>query len=212
MQTNFSDVEQRVKRYWYTDGIGELIGGGMFLLLGFYFSTQQYFGDQSFVGIILQSSFALILIGGIIIARRLINILKTHLTYPRTGYVEYSTSGQNAIWRRIVAVLIAMAVAIFSIVITRRIDAIDSMVAVTGVLVGVILLAKQGWSSGVPRFYALSAASVILGIVLSLSGLSRGYNLGLFYGLMGTIFMISGSLTLRRYLKENPLPVEEQND
>jgi len=33
MQSNLSDVEERVKRYWYTDGIGELIGGGMFILL-----------------------------------------------------------------------------------------------------------------------------------------------------------------------------------
>ncbi len=212
MQTNFSDVEQRVKRYWYIDGIGELIGGGLFLLLGLYFSAQQYFGDQSVIGVILQSGFALILIGGALVGRRLINALKTRLTYPRTGYVEYSTSGKNAVPRRMIAVVIAMAVAIFSIVITRKIDAIDAMVAVTGVLVAVILVAKQGWSTGVPRFYVLSAVSVILGIVLSVRGLPRGYDLGTFYGLMGTAFAISGSLTLRRYLKENPLPAENQND
>jgi hypothetical protein len=210
MQTNFSDIEQRVKRYWYTDGLGELIGGGMFLLLGIYFTVQQYFGDQSLVGIMLQSGFALILIGGMFMARRLINALKTRLTYPRTGYVEYSSRERNAMWR-IAAVVIGMLVAMLSIVITRRIDSIDSMVAVTGILVGVILLAKQGWSSGVPRFYGLSAASMILGVVLSMSGLPRGYDLGAFYGLMGTAFVASGSLTLRRYLKENPLPAEESN-
>jgi hypothetical protein len=212
MNNNLSDVEQRVKRYWYIDGIGELMGGGMFLLLGLYFSAQQYFGDQSLVGVILQSGFAVILIGGVFVARRLVNLLKTRLTYPRTGYVEYPTTEKNATWRRIFAAAIAMAVAMFSIVITRRIDAIDSMVAVTGVLVAVILLVKQGWSSGVSRFYILSAASLVLGIVLSVSGLPRGYNLGTFYGLMGTAFAISGGLTLRRYLQENPAPVEPQNE
>ena len=98
MQSNLSDVEQRVKRYWYTDGIGELIAGGMFLLLGLYFSIQQYFGHQSLVGVILQSSLLVVLIGGAMIGRRLISVLKTRLTYPRTGYVEYQTNEKNMIW------------------------------------------------------------------------------------------------------------------
>jgi hypothetical protein len=211
MYNNFSEVEQRVKRYWYTDGIGELLGGGMFILLGLYFSIQQYFGDQSLVGVILQSSFALVLIGGMIIGRRLINHLKVRLTYPRTGYVEYPSAEKNVTRQRIFAAVIAVAVALFSILITRRIDAIDAMVAVTGVLVAVILLVKQGWSSKMPRFYVLSAISLILGVALSLSGLPSGYNLGAFYGLMGTAFGISGGLTLGRYLRENPMPAEDQN-
>jgi hypothetical protein len=164
------------------------------------------------VGVILQSGFAVIFIGGVLIGRRLINLLKTRFTYPRTGYVEYPTTEKNAIWRRIFTAAIAMTVAMFSIVITRRIDAIDSMVAVTGVLVAVILLVKQGWSSGVPRFYILSAASLILGIVLSVSGLPSGYNLGVFYGLIGIAFTISGGLTLRRYLHEHPKPAEDRDE
>ena len=212
MQTNLSNIEQRVKRYWYTDGIGEIIGGGLCLLLGCYFSIQQYFGDGSLIGAILQSSLVVILIGAVLIGRRLINALKTRLTYPRTGYVDYSTPEKSAVWRRLFTGAIAMAVAIFSIVITRRISTIDSMVAVTGVLVAVILLVKQGWSFGVVRFYFFSAASLILGIGLSVSGLPSGYNLGLFYGFMGIVFAVSGSLTLRQYLKENPMSAEEPND
>ena len=211
MQNSYSDVERRVKRYWYTDGVGELIGGGVFLLLGLYFSMQQYFGDRSLVGVLLQSGFAVILIGLVFIGRRLINFLKTRLTYPRTGYVEYPATETYAVARRVLAGVIAMAVAFGSIVIARRIDAIDSMVAVTGVLVAIILLVKQGWSSGIPRFYALSGVSFLLGAALSVSGLPRGYNLGAFYGLMGVAFLISGGLTLQHYLHENPIPVEDQH-
>ena len=210
MNRNLSDVEQRVRRYWYIDGIGDLTGGGLFLLIGLYFSAQQYFGDQSLVGVILQSIFALVLIGGMIVGRRLINLLKIRLTYPRTGYVEYPGSQKNITRQRIFAAATALLVAMFSIVITRQIVAIDSMVAVSGVLVSVILLVKQGWSSKVQRFYVLSAVSLILGIVLSVSGLPRGYNLGAFYGLMGIAFAISGGLTLQRYLHENPLPADAE--
>ena len=211
MQNNLADVERRVKRYWYTDGIGELMGGGVFLLLGLYFSMQQYFGDHSLLGALLQSGFVVVLIGLIYVGRRLINLLKTRLTYPRTGYVEYPTTEKYAVARRILAGAIAMAVAFGSILIARRIDAIDSMVAVTGVLVAIILLVKQGWSSGIPRFYALSAVSFLLGAALSVSGLPSGYNLGAFYGLMGIAFLVSGGLTLQRYLHENPLPAEGQH-
>jgi len=212
MDNNFHDVERRLKRYWYTDGIGELICGGIFLLLGVYFALQQYFGDGSPAGAILQSSLVIFLIAAIFWGRRLINLLKTRFTYPRTGYVEYHTAEKNTLWR-IFTAAIAMAVAMFSVMIARKFDAIDSTVALTGVLVSVILLVNQVWSSRVPRFYILSAAALILGIVLSISGLPDGYNLGMFYGLMGIAFSISGGLTLQRYLKENPLPVdvERQN-
>ena len=212
MNNNLSDVEQRVKRYWYTDGIGELMGGGMFLLLGLYFALQQYVGDQSLVGGILQASLILVLIGAVFIGRRIINNLKTRLTYPRTGYVEYRANDKNMLWKRILTFAIAMGVAMAAVVIARRFDAIDSMVAITGVLVSVILLVKQGWSSSVGRFYALSALSLILGIALSVSGLASGYNLGVFYGLMGIAFAVSGGLTLRRYLHENPMPAEDSDE
>ncbi|HSJ85897.1 MAG TPA: hypothetical protein VK909_01730 [Anaerolineales bacterium] len=209
MSRDFSDVEQRVRRYWYVDGIGELLGGGMFLLLALYFSVQQYFGDQSLVGVILQSSFALILIGGVVITRRLINALKARITYPRTGYVEYEQ--KNEIQRRLLAIVVATTVGVVSVLITRRITQIDALVAISGVLVAIVLLVKQGWTAKVMRFYFLSLIAVILGIALSMSGLPRGYNLGAFYGLMGTAFVISGALTLVRYLRENPLPAENQN-
>jgi hypothetical protein len=212
MKDNFADVEGRVRRYWFTDGIGELMGGSLFLLLGLYFAAQQYFGDQSPVAAILQSGFIVLVIGGTFLGRWMINRLKARITYPRTGYVEYRVKDQNNMRRRTIAFAIAMGVAMFAIVITRNVTKIDSMVALTGLLVSVILLFNQGWAHGVARFYVLSALALILGIVLSVSGFGRGYNLGLFYGLMGIAFVITGGLTLRHYLRENPMPAEEPNE
>jgi len=72
------------------------------------------------------------------------------------------------------------------------------------VVMGIILLVKQVWTTKVKRFYILSAASLIYGAALSVSGFPRGYNLGLFYALMSISFAISGGLTLKKYLDENP--------
>ncbi len=208
MKDETSQIRQRVNRYWYSDGIGEMIGGIMFFLLAVYFSLQQYLGDESFIGGLLQAGLVLLLIGGVFVGRRVVNTVKARITYPRTGYVEYRTNNRNAVLMRVLAAFTAMTVASISIFVVRRFDSIDAMVAVTGVLVAVILMVKQAWTSGVGRFYFLSAAALVFGGILSVSGFTRGYNLGLFYGLMGLAFVISGGLTLKRYLNDNPLPTE----
>jgi hypothetical protein len=208
MKDNFVDVEQRVRRYWYADGFGELVGGGgMCLILAIYFAAQQYVGDNSLIGGLLQASLALVLIGGFILVRRLINAVKTRVTYPRTGYVEYSEP-RNKATAGILSAVVGMLLAATFVFIVRQFNQIDGMVAVSGAVFGIILFVKQVWATRVKRFYLLSIAALIFGAVLSVSGFPRGYNLGLFYGLMSLSFAVSGGLTLKKYLLENPLPAE----
>jgi hypothetical protein len=211
MQNNLSDVERRVKRYWYTDGLGELIGGGMFVLMGAYFALQELLGQNSLVSGILQASLILVMIGGMFISRRLINALKTRLTYPRTGYVEYQVNEGNMRLRRIWVMILAFTISALTVVFVRLFQFFDSIVAVTGVAVALILILLRAKSAGLARFYVLGVASLVLGLVLSISGLPNAYSLGLFYALMGVGFMISGGWTLQRYLKENPLQQDVQN-
>lgn len=114
---------------------------------------------------------------------------------------------------RIVVAVLAALVAAFSMVFAGRIASILNLtLALTGILVGIILIFLQGRGSGLERFYALGAVSIVLGIALSLSGLPDGYSLGLFYGLMGITFVISGGIVLRRYLQDNPLPLEDERE
>jgi hypothetical protein len=208
MKDNFSDVGQRVKRYWYVDGFGELVGGGgMCLILAIYFVAGQYFGSDSLVGGLLQASLVLVLLGGFYLVRRLINAAKARVTYPRTGYVEYAEP-KNKFVSSLLSAVVGMLLAMTFVFIVRRFNTIDAMVAVSGVAMGIILLVKQVWTARVKRFYILSAAALIYGAVLSVSGLPNGYNLGLFYALMSLSFAISGGLTLKKYLDENPLQTE----
>ncbi len=205
------EVERRVKRYWYTDGIAELASGGMFVLLGLYFGIQEYLGEQSLVSVILQASLVLLMIGGVFGVRWLVNALKIRLTYPRTGYVEYHVDEQDAKRRRWVVAGVAMMIAMASIVLIDYIRGLDSMVLVTGLLVAVVFIALRGKSSGLRRFYVLGGLALLFGVLLSFSGLSQAYNLALFYGLLGVVIIISGAATLRSYLRANPLPAEENH-
>jgi hypothetical protein len=179
----------------------------MCLILAIYFAAQQYFGDDSPIGSLLQVSLFFVLVGGMFFVRRLINAAKLRVTYPRTGYVEYSQP-QNKRLMAVLSAVVGMVMAMTFVLIVRQFNRIDAMVAVTGVVMGIILYVKQVWSAKVKRFYILSAAAVLYGAVLSVSGFPRGYNLGLLYALMSLSFAISGGLTLKRYLDENQLPTE----
>ncbi|MCE9646135.1 MAG: hypothetical protein K8S20_09070 [Chloroflexi bacterium] len=206
MGNETAQVEQRIRRYWYVDGFGELVGGGgMCLILALYFSAEQYYAENTLIGGILQAGLVLVLIGGMILARRLIAVLKIRVTYPRTGFVEYRMDRRNRIFMSVLSFAAAGILAAGIVFVVRRFDFIDAMVAMTGLVMGAILILKQAWSTKVARFYFLSAFSLILGSALSVSGFARGYNLALFYGLMGIAFGISGGLTLARYLRENPM-------
>jgi len=212
MKTETSKIEQRIRRYWYSDGIGELTGGGVFLLLALYFAGQEYAGRESLAGGLLQAFFVVLLIGSILLGRKLISWLKTRLTYPRTGYVEYRLHGRHIVWLRGLSALVAMGAAAAAVFIARSIQTIDATVALTGVLVAVFFFIQPGWFSGIVRFYSFSALALVLGMGLSVSGLPEGFNLGLFYGVMGLTLVISGGLILRQYLVQNPLSGEAANE
>lgn len=205
-------VEKRVRRYWYEDGIAELSSGGLFIILGLYFSAQGFFGETSLVSIILQVSLVLLLAGGIFGLRWLVNTLKERLTYPRTGYVEYRVNNRNDRKRRMMVVVLALIISMASIVLIDFIRGLDSMVLISGLLVGVIFIALRGKASGLKRFYLLGGFSILLGIGLAFVGLSQAYSLGLFYGLLGIAIVISGGIVLRSYMNENPVPAEDDHE
>lgn len=212
MNTNdMKQVERRVLRYWYSDGIAELASGGMFLLLGLYFGVLGYFEEGSLVSVVLQVSMVLVFVAGVIGVRWLVNTLKSRLTYPRTGYVEYRVENRNLRRRRWLIVILALTISAATMVMVNYIHELQSMVLFTGLLVGVIFIAIRGRSSGVKRFYMLGGLAIFLGFVLSLSGLTQMYTLSFFYMLLGIAIMISGGLVLRHYLAENPSGLENGN-
>ena len=83
---------------------------------------------------------------------------------------------------------------------------------VTHVTFGLVLIFLRAKSAGIARFYFLGGVSMLLGLALSVSGLPNGYSLGLFYGSMGICFLLTGGVTLGRYLHDNPVAAESQDE
>jgi len=212
MENKMLDVEQRVKRYWYSDGIAEISVGLVFLILGLFFGVQGYFGEETTIGVILQLSMIVVMMGTIFGTQWLVNTLKARLTYPRTGYVEYRAKDKESSQRRMFIVAVGLVIAVASMVAVGFFREVDSMVLVSSILVGVIFIFLRGKSSGLVRFYYLGALSFILGIILTFNDLTRLYNLGIFYGLLGAVMILTGFFVLQKYLRDNPMPAEDDNE
>lgn len=212
MHDNFVDVEKRVKRYWYEDGIAEIAVGLVFVILGAFFGVQGFYGEGSKVAVILQMSMVLVMLGSIFGTQWLVKTLKSRLTYPRTGYVEYRAKDKESNQVRLIVIIVALVIAIASFVLISFFREVDSMVLVSSILVGMIFILLRGRSSGVTRFYYFGGLSFILGVVLTFSNLPRLYGLGSFYGFVGLVILFSGILALRSYLSANPMPTEDDNE
>ncbi len=88
----------------------------------------------------------------------------------------------------------------------------------TGLAVGAFLV-HQGHAHTIPRFYYLAIYSVLLSswvFALELAprqysweALTLAHTMGSYFTLMGLVLLGSGLLTLRRYLRQHPVPMEE---
>src|SRR3990172_5278151 len=213
MQAEVKQVEQRVKSHWFKDGLGEVVGGVMFILLGVYFTLVELLGESSLVGGLLQAGFIVVFLGLFYLGRRPILGLKTKYVVPRAGYVEYRVDREHQMGKRIGAALFAAVIAAEAVISIRVPGILNWLVVLTGLLVGLMLVFAQLRTGGIPRFFFLGAFSLLIGIASGLTRLPDGYALGFFYGSMGVIFSVTGLLVLQNFLKQYPLqmgPADEE--
>ena len=212
MEHDFKAVQQRVRRYWFKDGIAEIVVGGLFLLLALYFAGHRFLPADTNAPLMLDGSLALLLIFGIYFTRRLINVFKTHITYPRTGFVEYYPEAKDTLQTRVFIFFLVAGFVLLLVVFGRWVGTFVWLPGFIGFLSSVILIVIRTRAIEVDRFYYLAAASIILGFICSFSGLPAHYSLSLFYALFGLVLIILGVIVLAKYLRDNPLPAEGEDE
>jgi hypothetical protein len=207
MNDKHDHVVQRTRQYWFNDGLVELSTGGIFLFLGLYFFIQSLLPSGSILLFVLQSGFILAIIGSIFLGRRVVNKYKSRLTFPRTGYVSYK---QPSVTQRLISAGLAllMSAIILGLVLSTTIS-MNWIPAITGLIVSTVWLISAA-RVGLTRFYLQSILSMILGVGLSLVNLETYQSLALYYALMGILLVLSGALTLAKYLRQYP-PLENDS-
>ncbi len=210
MQLNqIQETEQRIRTYWFEDGWAELVGGVVLMLLGLFFVGQGLLPSGSLAQSLFSPGLVLALLAGGLATRWVVNAMKTRFTYPRTGYVSYRIDRAHARRRQLIAGGVGAVMAAMLVVVAFQVGSTAWVPAISGLLVGCILIYMKARLSGVRRFYVLAAFAVVLGFLLSFGNIVLEFRLALFYGLLGLVFVGSGVSQLRRYLGENPLPPKE---
>jgi hypothetical protein len=202
MDDNLTKPQLRALQYWLVDGVGELYVGFFFLLA----ATVYYFQEStlgSLLSKILGIASVILVCGGAFGGRWIIRHIRERTTYPRTGYVTYKSGWKNksnvAIAIGIMALVLAFVV--FTTVTDTKLIAWGPFVC--GLFLGTLLV-QAGYRSALPRFYILAFLCLLIGAGLVISGLSIVSGWPLFFGLNGLLMLISGSLTLGNYQRNNP--------
>jgi hypothetical protein len=208
MKTKLDQVAQRPRRYWFEDGLTELISGGLFLLIGVFSLVEGLAPPQSEIRRIAGIAGLITMIVGPWLARPMIRRLKERLTYPRTGYVSYRQPKKS---RRAIAMIVALIVAAAVVWILMLLPgSLDWIPLIEGAAVGTFLF-YQGQSFNLTRFYILATLAAALGVGLSIAGIGNLVGMGLFFSVMSIAILLSGGLTLHNYIDQAPPPVESHS-
>jgi len=193
-----NQVQRRINQYWYVDGLTEFSFGLVCLILGLYFFAEAALPEDSSLANLLNMFFVLIVIGGTLLAGHLQGYLKSRITFPRTGYVQYKQRGLG--YRLMGALLAALIASLAAGLLAATPVGLAWMPAVTGILLSLALL-YFGFRIGLPRFFTLSLVSLLAGAGLAFSGLENLLALAWYYVLLCLALFISGGITLYQYLK-----------
>jgi hypothetical protein len=209
MKNDIDKVIQRTHRYWYEDGLNEIAAGGMFVLCGLFLLMMYSVPPGSLLAPVLAVAFIILVAFGGLFISRAVKAIKNRVTYPRTGYVSYRRPESNR-RRRIIAASLGIGIGVLGIVLSIA-DAptwLMSMPMVQGLIIGAALL-YIGRRLGLTRFYALAFISALIGVVVALNGFDDALGSAAYFGEMGLVLTASGLFTLRAYLSQPRLPVEE---
>jgi len=158
-----------------------------------------------------------VMVGVAFLMDALVRRFRMRVTYPRTGFITYQKpqplkrSTRLVIWIGIPALTVAFLAFLFanhSYFQTAGQDYASILMPPFSGLLFSGLWVIVGWKISLPRFYLIGAVSLLVGAGLFFNGVGGNIGLALLLGAMGVVLCISGGLTLRHYLRQNPAPQE----
>lgn len=200
MKTNINHTIRKTWSYWYIDGLVEILGGVVVLLIAllqFVLSLPQ-FRPAAAIGIGLGQP--LLILGGLLIGGRIVSRFKERWTYPHTGYVAYPKKGPRR--KLFAAVLGGMFSIVILLVLNQLIPIYGDrfLPALVGVLMGVFV-AYLGWRVAVRRFYWIGGLTFLSGLYSAWANLPAELAMIPILLVLGLGWLIGGSLTLNGYLR-----------
>jgi hypothetical protein len=209
MKQPVDDVILRTKRYWYVDGLNEILVGVVFLLLGLMYLINVLTSPGVLSALVVGAGQPLIILLGIWLGGKMVRSLKERYTYPRTGYVAYSrpANRKRRWWVGFLAGVVA-ALVTFGLIKLAPAGNRNWLVFMTAALAAIFIF-YIGAQVGVRRFYLLAMIALALGAGLALMSLTEGYQFTVLLIGNGLAWILSGAITLVNYLNKTHVMSEE---
>lgn len=209
MNKPLNQVKKRTLRYWFEDGLSETIIGAFFILVGLMFLIQALAEPGSLLAGLSGLGTALLVGLGVWLARLLIQRLKERLTYPRTGYVCYYPP---SILQRALSLILGLIIAVLFgwFIFSYSQELLAWLPFVEGLALAALSFVI-GQRAGLFRFYLYALVTLLIGVVLSISGQGDYVGSGWVFITSGLLMSLVGLVALARYLR-NSQPVEEAPD
>ncbi len=199
--------QQRLKGYWFTDGLADSVTGAAFLAYALL-QTLSLCCPAPYRPWSWAAAASLVVV--IAAGRAIVTRLKWRITYPRTGYIAYPRT------RRFSPRAAMLAAVIFALACFLPAGAVSTIALGAGVAAVLVFIAL---TFGLPR-YGIYAAVALAATAASLYGLPRctGWRLqALQNGLgiaaaVGFAMLAGGLLVFSRYVHAHPAPTEDARD
>jgi len=205
MEMDLKKIERRTVQYWFEDGIWEMAFGGWILLSGIF-----TFGFALTPGKPLWRALGWVVLMAVVIfsaryVARTVRRLKEKWTYPRAGFVSYRRPDGQERPRRFswVGALAGFASAL-TYGLLRDLVGYSWAQAGFGLLMALTFI-YTAMRTNLLRFYVLSVFLLAAGIFVAQSGLNALSGVGVLCCLLGLALFASGVITLRRFIRKNPV-------
>jgi hypothetical protein len=202
MNQNLEEVMRRTYRYYYEDGLVEMAVGGLFALIGLVIlGYQQAQGNPALV---LAGTLGMMVVtaGGVFVVRWVVTRLKNRVTAPRTGVVTHSRQPSPWRWWIIGGTLLLVLIGFF---LPEEFTGIPVM---EGALL-TLILASIGGRIGLRRMLVAAILPLATGVLSAFIGLEELTGGALVFAVTGGMMALMGIAVFIRYLRDNPLPQEE---
>ena len=222
--TNMDNVQEMLRRpaeYENVDGSVELLFG--FMYLGF--ALAGWLQVITPAGSIWQKTYAFLIY--VVLMQAILycgyKAIKNHITYPRTGFVEYRNSKKP--WPMAIVMLIAAAVSVGTVFVGRWFGNLTSPAAVFGLFYAVIY--AHGYARPVRWKWAVAGAMALWSIAIAflpanpVEALGRPFKPGqeylarfcgamlLVFTVCGLLLVFSGAISLWLYVRHTQPPEQD---